>query len=103
MVRKLATLAGVAFPERTLTPEEQARARQWETRRAGLEAVTTYAQEVLWSPAGEAARQYLHARGFPDAAIRLLGMGLYPAAAEVARRLTRQGHDLQDMSQHGLL
>ena len=30
-------------------------------------------------------------------------MGLYPAAAEVARRLTRQGHDLQDMHQHGLL
>ena len=53
LVRELATLAGIAFPERTLTPEEQARARQWETRRAGLEAVTTYAQQVLWSSQGE--------------------------------------------------
>lgn len=103
MVRELAMLAGVAFPERTLTPEEQARVRQWETRRAGLEVVTISAQEVLWSPAGEAARQYLHARGFDAAAIRALGMGLYPAVDEVARRLTRQGHDLQDVRQHGLL
>ena len=103
MVRELAMLAGVAFPERTLTPEEQARARQWETRRAGLTALTTAAQEVLWSPVGAAARAYLHTRGFPDDAIRLLGMGLYPAVGDVARLFQTQGHDLRDVRQHGLL
>lgn len=103
LVRELATRAGVAFPERTLTPEEQIRARQWETRRAGLVTVSAAAQEVLWSPAGQAARAYLHTRGFPDDAIRTLGMGLYPPVDEVATRLKTQGHDLQDMRQHGLL
>lgn len=103
MVRELAMLAGVAFPERTLTPEEQSRARQWETRRAGLAAVTAYAQEALWSPAGEAARGYLHTRGFLEDAIRALGMGLYPAVDDVATRLKTQGHALQDARQHGLL
>jgi putative DNA primase/helicase len=65
--------------------------------------VTIAAQELLWSPAGEAARQYLHTRGFADAAIRSLGMGLYPSVTELTRRLTRQGHALSDMRQHGLL
>ena len=103
LVRELATLAGIAFPERTLTPEEQARARQWETRRAGLEAVTTYAQQVLWSAHGEGARAYMRTRGFDDAAMCLLRMGLYPAVDEVARLLRIQGQDLQDVRQHGLL
>jgi putative DNA primase/helicase len=102
-VRELATLAGIAFPERTLTLEEQARARQWETRRAGLEAVTAYAQQVLWSCQGEGARAYMRTRGFDDAALRLLRMGLYPAVDEVARLLRTQGQDLQDVRQHGLL
>jgi putative DNA primase/helicase len=103
LVRELAALAGASFPERTLTPEEQTRARQWETRRAGLEVVTRAAQEVLWSPAGETARQYLHARGFADDAIRTLGMGLYPSVTDVMRLLTHQGQALGDVRQHGLL
>jgi DNA primase catalytic core len=103
MVQELAVLAGVAFPARTLTREEQVRARQWETRRAELEAVTAYAQQVLWSQAGEAARGYLHTRGFSENAIRALGMGLYPTVDEVVRLLQTQGHDLQDARQHGLL
>jgi putative DNA primase/helicase len=77
--------------------------RQWETRRAGLTAITTHAQTVLWSPVGGAARAYLHTRGFADEAIRALGMGLYPAVDDVARLLQHQGHDLRDMRQHGLL
>jgi len=68
-----------------------------------LDAVTIYAQGALWSSAGEAARQYLHTRGFFDDAIRTLGMGLYPAVDEVAALLQHQGHDLSDMRQHGLL
>jgi len=103
LVRELATRAGVTFPERTLTPEEQEHARQWETRRAGLTAVTTYAQTMLWSPAGEAARQYLSLRGFDAAALHALGMGLYPEVDEVIRLLKAQRHDLRDVRQHGLL
>jgi putative DNA primase/helicase len=103
LVRELAGLVGVAFPERILTPEEQAHARQWETRRTGLDAVTASSQQGLWAPAGEAARQYLHTRGFADDAIRTLGMGLYPEVDEVTRLLMAQGQDLRDMRQHGLL
>jgi putative DNA primase/helicase len=103
MVQALATLAGVAFPAQTLTPEEQSRARQWEIRRAGLEAVTTYAQQMLWSSQGTEARAYMRTRGFDAAAICRLRMGLYPAVDEVAQRLRTQGQDLQDVRQHGLL
>src|SRR5262249_2955797 len=103
LVRELAARAGVPFPERPLTSEEQAHALQWEVRRAGLEAVIAYAQQSLWSPAGETARAYLHARGFDEAAIHTLGMGLYPAVVEIARLLKSHGHDLHDMRQHGLV
>ena len=45
----------------------------------------------------------MRTRGFDDAAIRLLRMGLYPAVDEVARLLRTQDQDLQDVRQHGLL
>ena len=103
LVRELAARAGVPFPERPLTPEEQAHALQCEVRRASLEAVIAYAQQILWSPAGETARAYLHTRGFDETAIHTLGMGLYPAVVKVARLLQSYGHDFHDMRLHGLL
>jgi putative DNA primase/helicase len=94
---------GVAFPARTLTAEEQAQTRQHEVRRAVLEAVTAYAQEVLWSAQGTTARAYLHTRGFCEDAIRALGMGLLRSDREIACLLRESGYDLRDAHDHGLL
>jgi putative DNA primase/helicase len=102
MVRELAALAGVPFPERRLTAEEQARIRQWEVRRAVLNLVIRQAQAHLWTSAGEAARAYLiETRGFTAPALQALGFGLYPDVSLLRRLLQAPGYaaaDLQALS-----
>jgi DNA primase catalytic core len=102
IVRELAALAGVPFPERELSPEEQRRAERREERRGILEAVTRHCENVLWSETGQAARDYLHQRGLDDEAIRDLGLGLYPSVAEVRKDLDEWGCDVDLARQVGV-
>jgi putative DNA primase/helicase len=103
IVQELATIAGVPFPERKLTWEEQVQARKWEARRALLDAVMASTQTVLWSAEGDAARAYLLTRGIPEDAMRTIGIGLYRSDREIVRRLTAHGSSLQDAREHGFL
>jgi hypothetical protein len=80
-VRELCKRAGVPFPEREWTPEQAARLQQREQRRLALEAVIAAAELTLWSPAGSDARAYLVKRGFTEAALRDLRVGLYHTSA----------------------
>jgi DNA primase catalytic core len=93
IVRKLAAMAGVPFPERELTEDERELARKREARRAILTTVLAHCEVALWSEAGNAARAYLHERGFTDDQIRDLGLGLYDDRGAVLKAIKAGGHD----------
>lgn len=98
-VRKLAELAGVPFPERTLTPEAAERLRVREARRAALEAVASHAEETLWSPLGEAAREFVRSRGFTDDDAHNLRLGYYASVENVRAALVSKDADLVPCAQ----
>jgi putative DNA primase/helicase len=97
VVRQLAKLAGVACPERALSPEEQEAARRREARRAILETVNLRCQQTLWTECGEAARAYLKERGLSEEAVRDLGVGLYLSSPAMQEALQAAGHDKDDI------
>lgn len=92
LVRDLAQLAGVPFPERERTAEEVKVDQQRASRQSALETVYRKCLEWLWTPAGDLARAYLHERGLTDDAIRNLELGLYLDAGELKRLLAKVGH-----------
>jgi hypothetical protein len=78
--RSLGKLAGVPFPERERTAEQIAADQRRDERRAFLEAMTSLCEEVLWSPEGRQARDYLiEKRQLAEDEIRGLRLGLYLA------------------------
>ncbi len=104
LVRRCCELTGVPFPERELSEAEKEQARRKESRRAALATAIAVCQERLWSPAGEAARAYLRARDFGDAAVEDLGLGLYPDdLAELRQVLLAAGHDARDVAESFVL
>lgn len=103
-VRTLCEKAGVEFPERKLSPEEEARVQKREGRRNALEGVMEWARKVLWSPEGEGARAYLRdGRGLTDDEIRDLGLGLYSSVGECRRFLEAKGYDLAEAKDAAVL
>jgi DNA primase len=103
-VRRLCELAGVPFPGRTLTPEQEAAVQGRESRRSILDSVIAFTQNVLWSAEGEPAREYLfHRRGFTENEIRALSLGLYPETRDLEEWLQREGQDLQAARDAGVL
>jgi hypothetical protein len=103
VVRRLAEVVGVTFPERELTPEERERARNRDARRAILQAVMVYCRGVLRTERGHEAREYLRGRGFADDDVGDLGLGLYPPPEELRQLLRRQGHPDDDVTASGVL
>jgi DNA primase len=101
-VRALAELAGVPFPERELTAAEQEAARRQEVRSAALLTVAAYCQERLWAGEQEAARAYLHERGFSDEDLRDLEVGYYPDAGAVGAHLRGCGYADGDVRDAGV-
>lgn len=94
LVRELAAMAGVTFPERSYSPEEVEERTRQEGRRSALAVLMDYARETLWSPKGAAAVAYLkEKRGLSEAEIRDLGLGLYHSAHEVEKALLSAGVD----------
>ena len=82
-LRRLAERAGVEL--KAPTPQEQAAAEEHDTLRALLEeAVTFYRHQLLNTPPGEAALQYLHKRGLNDETIEAFGLGYAPASWDAA-------------------
>jgi DNA primase catalytic core len=96
LVRELAAMAGVTFPERSYSPEEVEERTRQEGRRSALAVLMDYARETLWSPKGEAARAYLkEKRGLKEEEILELGLGLYHSAHEVEEALRSAGVDAE--------
>lgn len=97
--RDACKLAGVNFPERELTEQEQQQARRVEARRAVLESAAEVCQAELWSERGAAALAYLRDRWkFTDDELRGLGAGLYPPDARLRRELEAR-HDRDDVAE----
>jgi putative DNA primase/helicase len=91
IAKELAELAGVPFPERGVSPEQQEATRKRESRRAVLEVIIDRAQAVLWSSVGDEGRAYLHTRGLTDDDIRELRLGLYDSAKDMRTSLLAAG------------
>ncbi len=95
-VRQLCELAGVPFPEREVSGEDEERIRRRDARRSALEALGDYCKETLWSPRGSRALEYIRARGLRDEDIRELALGYYASAAEARKYLLDAGVPEQD-------
>src|SRR5262249_1415077 len=96
VVRKLAALVGVPFPEWELTQEEKEAARRSEARRGILETVTLACQQALWSDAGLAAREHYPRPGFGDDDLQALEVGFYLSVGEIKKALQAAGYDLDE-------
>ena len=104
LVRELAAKVGVPFPEREMTEEEKKKARAREAKRGLLDVVVRHGEEVLWSPAGEAARAYLTTgRGFTDEDIRSLRLGYYDSVVGFREALSKAGVDVKDAEDTAVL
>jgi len=103
-VKQLGELAEMPLPEFERSPEAIEKARQWESRRAILQAVIEHSQQVLWSSRGEDARRYLiQERGLTEDQIRDLGLGLYLSREDVERFLRKNDFSLEDAKNAGVI
>ena len=96
-VRTLAQLAGVTFPERSLSPEEVQRVEQRDRRGNLMEDFHTLAQSALKGDAGKDAQAYLEKRGFTPDQIENLGFGFYTTPAEVKATLLKKGYSEEEI------
>jgi DNA primase len=83
-IERLAGEAGLAVPR--ATPQERERAQRQKTLLEALEAAAAFYEDRLWSPAGSAARDYLHKRGLDPETIRRFRLGWAPDDRRALRR-----------------
>jgi hypothetical protein len=102
-VRRLCDLAGVPFPEREISPEVLERQRRQEARSAVLEDLSVCCQGWLWGEQGSKALEFLRQRGFADAQIHELRLGLYLSADLVRSTLLGAGHPPEDVQEAGVI
>lgn len=103
-LKYLGSLALMSLPDIERTPAEIEKVRKWEARRAILQAVIEYGQEVLWSQSGAEARLYLTLeRGLTEEDIRQLGLGFYFSFKAVQEALISKGYDLSDAIDAGVI
>ena len=104
IARELARMAGATFPSREMTEEEKKKARERDARRSLLDVVVSHAEAVLWSPAGEAARDYLtKERKFTDEDLRTLHFGFYDSVAGFRGVLEKAGVEAKDADEAAVL
>lgn len=98
--RELFRLAGVSYPERSLTPEQIAAGQERDRRRDFLDAMLSLAAESIWTDKGDRARSYLHERGIDDQVIRDYRLGIIRSKTpEILDHLTATGWDRNDAEQ----
>jgi DNA primase catalytic core len=103
-LKDLASLALMSLPDIERTPAEIEKVRKWEARRAILQTVIEYGQEILWSQGGVEARSYLTLeRGLTEEDIRQLGLGFYLSSKAVQETLISKGYDLSDAIDAGVI
>ena len=103
-VAELARRAGVALPERPLSPAEARRRDERERLWRVLEMAAAFFRHALQSPAGAAARAYLAGRGLDPATWERYGLGYAPAGWDaLLQALGRRGVPAELMERAGLV
>jgi DNA primase len=101
-LRLLAEKAGVQL--KVPTPFEQAAAEEHDLLRALLEeAVTFYRHQLLNTPSGKTALNYLYKRGLTDETIEVFGLGFAPPSWEATTGYFKtKGYSEDDLLETGL-
>jgi DNA primase len=91
-VERLARGAGVTLRYEGVSPgERRTRSRRESLYGANQQAAELYHRFLLEAPEAEAARTYLHSRGFSKEAVQVFGVGYAPGNPDfLLRRLARQ-------------
>jgi len=102
-LRILADKAGVELKPQT--PEEQAAVEEYDHLRGLLEeAVTFYRHQLVHTPAGAFALDYLRQRGLKDETIEAFGLGYSPNSWEAAsQHFLNKGYQPEELLQAGLV
>lgn len=102
-LRVLAERAGIELRQRT--PEQEARAEENERLREMLEtAVTFFRHQLLKTPAGERALDYLHGRGFSDETLESFQLGFAPDSWDsLTDHMRERGYSESDLLEAGLV
>lgn len=102
-LKYLAERAGVQLE--TMTPEREAQTESYERLRTLLEdAVTFYRHNLLHTPAGAVALEYLHKRGLKDPTIEIFGLGYAPDGWDTGvNYFIGHGYTQQDLIDVGLV
>jgi DNA primase len=96
-LQRLAQQSGVPLPSRERQSQQQG------VERAN-EAARSFFQELLSSPQGSEARDYLRRRGLDAGAIEAFELGLSPRdGGSLRRHLVDRGYAMQDLAQAGLV
>lgn len=99
-LRLACKLAGVEFPEKEATPEENAAYRLLESRRIAIDAAAKFYQGNL-----SQAESFLRSRGYDssDKALAEYGVGYAPSGNVAMRKLAEEGYNLQLLTDVGIL
>lgn len=99
-LRLACKLAGVEFPEKEATPEENAAYKLLESRRIAIDAAAKFYQGNL-----SQAESFLRSRGYDssDKALADYGVGYAPAGNVAMKRLTELGYNIQLLTDVGIL
>jgi DNA primase len=101
-LRYLADRAGVKLEK--MTPEKKAAEEEFERLRALLEEAASYFHELLRTPAGQAALEYLHKRGLTQETIETFGLGYAPDSYEATMSmLLGKGYSVEELKQAGMV
>ena len=95
-LRWCATLAGLEFPQKEMSPEEEAKYKQKEAQRIAIEAAAKFFQKNL-----SQAESFLNNRGYKldDKALSDFGVGYAPVGNVAMNTLTTAGYSLDRLKE----
>lgn len=95
-LRWCATLAGLEFPQKEMSPEEEAKYKQKEAQRIAIEAAAKFFQKNL-----SQAESFLNKRGYKldDKALSDFGVGYAPVGNVAMNTLTTAGYSLDRLKE----
>jgi DNA primase len=98
-LRTLASVTGVALPERRSTDDEERMRRLY----AIVERAQTFYSAQFWGVAGPRARDYLLRRGLTEDTMKLFGIGYAASGNGLLRYLERDGFSEQELQAAGVI
>ncbi|MBE3554127.1 MAG: DNA primase, partial [Thermicanus sp.] len=102
-IQYLAEKAGIPLPEMETRGQSEEDLKKERMREAHLLATKYYHHVLNYTRTGETAREYLKERGLDFNTIRTFQIGYAPGKDYLTKFLTKQGFDLDEMVEAGLL